>query len=195
VSQPDPFVSADVDISGMPGFMMDVQRLFASELWAISNGDEFKAAMALWGRAWQQTPAGSLPNDERLLAAFSGAGSRWKKVRAVALRGFVECSDGRLYHREIADNVNQAWAARLKILARFDRRLEMASGAWHEVRTKVFHRDDFTCQYCGVRGVKLECDHVLPRSKGGKSHQENLVTACFKCNRSKGSKLIKEWRQ
>jgi uncharacterized protein YdaU (DUF1376 family) len=102
----------------MPGFMMDVQRLFASELWAISNGDEFKAAMALWGRAWQQTPAGSLPNDDRLLAAFSGAGSRWKKVRTVALRGFVECSDGRLYHKTLCEDVNAAWAKRLKFRER-----------------------------------------------------------------------------
>lgn len=118
MSKPEPFVAVDVDISGMPGFMMDVQRLFSSELWAISTGDEFKAAMALWGRAWMQVPAGSLPNDERILAAFSGAGAKWRKVRDVALRGFVECSDGRLYHKTLCEDVNVAWDKRLKFRER-----------------------------------------------------------------------------
>ncbi|MEE7478441.1 DUF1376 domain-containing protein [Methylobacterium hispanicum] len=105
---PDPLVPLDTDIQGLPAFMLDVERLFASELWALSTGEEFKAAVALWGRAWQQLPAGSLPNDERLLAAFSGAGARWKKVREMALRGFILCSDGRLYHRTLSADVMRA---------------------------------------------------------------------------------------
>ena len=105
---PAPLIPADTDITGLPGFMLNVERLFASELWALSTGEEFKAALALWGRAWQQSPAGSLPNDERLLAAFSGAGSRWKKVREMALRGFVLCSDNRLYHRVLCEDVLRA---------------------------------------------------------------------------------------
>ncbi|HEV2674127.1 MAG TPA: DUF1376 domain-containing protein [Aliidongia sp.] len=105
---PDPPVSPDIDITGLDGFMLNVQRLFASELWALSTGDEFKAALGLWGRAWQQSPAGSLPDDERVLSAFSGAGSKWKKVRDVALRGFVKCSDGRLYHAVLCEDVRNA---------------------------------------------------------------------------------------
>ncbi|WP_132254718.1 DUF1376 domain-containing protein [Methylobacterium segetis] len=113
---PAPLIPADTDITGLPGFMLNVERLFASELWALSTGDEMKAALALWGRAWQQSPAGSLPNDERLLAAFSGAGPRWKRVRAMALRGFVLCSDNRLYHRVLCEDVLRA--ARHKDLRR-----------------------------------------------------------------------------
>jgi uncharacterized protein YdaU (DUF1376 family) len=105
---PDPLVPADANVQGLDGFMLNVQRLFSSELYALSTGDEFKAAVSLWGRAWLQTPPGSLPNDERLLAAFSGAGPKWKKVREVALRGFVECSDGRLYHKVLCEDVLNA---------------------------------------------------------------------------------------
>lgn len=65
---------------------------------------------------------------------------------------------------------------------------------WDEIRCDIFKRDDFTCQYCGSRG-RLECDHVIPVSKGGKTKPQNLVTACFSCNRSKGSKLLSEWLQ
>lgn len=105
---PAPLVPADVNITGLDGFMLNVQRLFASELWALSTGDEFKAAMGLWGRAWQQSPPGSLPDDDRVLGAFSGAGPKWKKVRDVALRGFVKCSDGRLYHTVLCEDVMNA---------------------------------------------------------------------------------------
>lgn len=65
---------------------------------------------------------------------------------------------------------------------------------WAKIRSKVFERDDYTCQYCGVRGGNLECDHVKPVCKGGKTHLRNLKTACFFCNRSKGKKSIKDWK-
>ena len=65
---------------------------------------------------------------------------------------------------------------------------------WREIRTRIFSRDNFTCHYCGVHGVRLECDHVVPVVKGGFHEDDNLVTACFACNRSKHSKLVSEWR-
>ena len=64
---------------------------------------------------------------------------------------------------------------------------------WRRIRTTIFERDDYTCQYCGARGVKLECDHVIPVSRGGSSDLENLATACFTCNRSKRDKTPDEW--
>jgi 5-methylcytosine-specific restriction endonuclease McrA len=55
-------------------------------------------------------------------------------------------------------------------------------------RRHVYMRDGFMCQYCGKRpGVKeLNLDHVLPRSRGGRSSWENLVTSCRPCNLRKG---------
>lgn len=64
---------------------------------------------------------------------------------------------------------------------------------WAQLRSQVFARDDFTCAYCGERGGRLECDHVIPVSRGGSNDLENLATACFACNRSKHDKLIGEW--
>lgn len=64
---------------------------------------------------------------------------------------------------------------------------------WRRLRTAVFHRDDYTCTYCGARGVRLECDHIVPISRGGSNDIENLATACFTCNRSKRDKLVEEW--
>jgi hypothetical protein len=114
MTNPAPLVPADVDLRDF-GFMpLDVLRLRDSDLMALSTGDEFKAAVSLWCVAWHQVPAASLPNDDRLLARYSGAVPLWKKVREGALRGFVECSDGRLYHSTIAEKARESWDAKLK---------------------------------------------------------------------------------
>lgn len=69
-----------------------------------------------------------------------------------------------------------------------------STDVWAALRAAIFGRDNYTCQYCGARGVKLECDHVDPVANGGSHDLSNLVAACFKCNRSKGSKTVAEWR-
>ena len=47
-------------------------------------------------------------------------------------------------------------------------------------RNNVFRRDNFICQYCGKES-DLSLDHLVPRSKGGKTNWRNLVTACKTC--------------
>jgi 5-methylcytosine-specific restriction endonuclease McrA len=61
-------------------------------------------------------------------------------------------------------------------------------------RFNVFLRDRFTCQYCGEPFVTnvLTFDHIVPRSRGGRTTWENVVTACEACNLTKGSKLPRE---
>jgi 5-methylcytosine-specific restriction endonuclease McrA len=56
-------------------------------------------------------------------------------------------------------------------------------------RRAVFARDRWACQYCGSRRGALTVDHVIPRSKGGSSSWENIVTCCVPCNRRKGDQL------
>ena len=58
-------------------------------------------------------------------------------------------------------------------------------------RFNVFLRDKFSCQYCGCKN-ELTFDHLLPRSKGGKTDWDNVVTACSSCNVKKGGRLIKD---
>jgi hypothetical protein len=56
-----------------------------------------------------------------------------------------------------------------------------------KLRFEVFKRDCFTCQYCSSKPPKvpLEVDHIIPVCKGGKNNIDNLITACFDCNRGK----------
>ena len=93
---------------------LDVVRLMDSDLFALATGDEFKAAVAAWCKSWLQIPAGSLPDDDRVLAHLTGAGSRWRRLRAMALRGFVKCDDGRFYHPVVCEKVLEAWQMRLR---------------------------------------------------------------------------------
>jgi hypothetical protein len=57
------------------------------------------------------------------------------------------------------------------------------------MRFEVFKRDNFECQYCGAKPPKvpLEIDHIVPVSKNGKTTKDNLITACFDCNRGKSN--------
>jgi hypothetical protein len=56
-----------------------------------------------------------------------------------------------------------------------------------KIRFEVFKRDGFRCGYCGKTPpeVVLEVDHIEPISKGGSDSIDNLLTACFDCNRGK----------
>ncbi|HOC93439.1 MAG TPA: HNH endonuclease [bacterium] len=57
-------------------------------------------------------------------------------------------------------------------------------------RGNVFMRDHHTCQYCGKtrKAAELTLDHIMPRSLGGETCWENLVTACKHCNVKKGNR-------
>lgn len=60
-------------------------------------------------------------------------------------------------------------------------------------KKNILKRDYFTCQYCGRNGgEKLTIDHVVPKSLGGRTIWENVVSACRACNLKKGNKILKE---
>lgn len=58
-------------------------------------------------------------------------------------------------------------------------------------RRAVLARDSHRCQYCGSRS-HLTIDHVIPRSRGGSSSWDNIVTSCAPCNARKGDRLPRE---
>ncbi len=61
-------------------------------------------------------------------------------------------------------------------------------------RRTVLARDMYTCQYCGTQPgrAELTVDHIFPRSRGGATTWENVVTACGACNRRKGNRTPEE---
>ena len=75
-------------------------------------------------------------------------------------------------------------------------------------RSRIYQRDKFKCQYCGIKAGQyhpeyrkklsiedhLTLDHIMPKSRGGATHPRNLVTACFPCNRDKKDRTPEEAR-
>jgi len=59
-------------------------------------------------------------------------------------------------------------------------------------RRALFARDGWRCVYCGTTNGRLTLDHVVPRSKGGESIWENVVTACAPCNLRKGDRSLEQ---
>ncbi len=61
-------------------------------------------------------------------------------------------------------------------------------------RKNLFKRDKYTCMYCGVQPgpEELTIDHVMPKSRGGKSSWENCVLACVECNKKKANRTPDE---
>jgi len=75
------------------------------------------AAIALWWEAWQQCPAASLPDDDFDLCGLAGFGEdldAWRAAKETAMHGFVLCSDGRFYHKFLAQEAVKAFDLRLK---------------------------------------------------------------------------------
>ena len=58
-------------------------------------------------------------------------------------------------------------------------------------RDNLFERDQYRCQYCGhnFSEDQLNMDHVIPKTRGGRTSWENIVTACIPCNTRKANRL------
>lgn len=111
-----PLTPADCDLQDFQYMPLDVRRLRDSDLAAMESPEACWAAVLLWSASWHQVPAGSLPDDDRVLANLAGYGrvvKEWKRVKDGALRGWVKCEDGRLYHPVVAEKALEAWDSKL----------------------------------------------------------------------------------
>lgn len=116
MTPPAPLVPPEVDLRDFAFMPLDVARLRDSELAASESPEACWAAVLLWAASWHQVPAASVPNDDKWLAKAAGYGrvvKEWMRVKEGAMRGFVECSDGRLYHPVVAEKAADAWTGKL----------------------------------------------------------------------------------
>jgi hypothetical protein len=117
---PAPLVPAEVDLRDFAFMPLDVQRLRDSDLASDETPEACWAAVLLWCASWHQVPAASIPDNEQWQAKQAGYVARgridpqWAKVSAGALRHWVKCSDGRLYHPVVASKANDAWDSKLR---------------------------------------------------------------------------------
>jgi uncharacterized protein YdaU (DUF1376 family) len=93
---------------------LDVVRVIDSDTFALLDAADFKAAFALWCKAWHQVPSGSVPDDDRILARFAGLSlAEWQGARGRILESWTLCDDGRFYHPVVAEKALAALIERL----------------------------------------------------------------------------------
>jgi hypothetical protein len=108
---PAPLVPPDTVIPRLPWVPVYAARLFESDFFAVATDAEFRAAICLWLKSWNQKPPGSLPNNDRVLCRLAGLADdidQWRSVKRVAMRHWKRCDDGRLYHPVVAELVMDA---------------------------------------------------------------------------------------
>ena len=115
----------------------------------------------------------------------------WKKAITLLCLGKVEVIEE--YGRDIR---SVSVTIRLPSVVRLLRMVKRPRRPVRFSRQNIYARDRYCCQYCGRRLPieDLTYDHVLPRSRGGKTEWGNIVTCCVSCNRKKGGKTPEEAR-
>ena len=96
-------------------FELDHERIRQSDTWALSPAEIRPWLLMLWMVAWEQTPCGSLPSEDALIAARIGMPAKlWAKSRDLLLRGWEIADDGRRYHATVTERVRAMLAKRDK---------------------------------------------------------------------------------
>ncbi|CAN7449561.1 YdaU family protein [Acidovorax sp. LjRoot66] len=111
-----PMTPGNCDLQDFPFMPLHVARLRDSDLAAEEDPEACWYAVLLWSASWHQLPAGSLPDNDVVLAKLLGLGrdiKTFRKHKGGAMRGWVKCSDERLYHPVVAEQVLAAWDSKL----------------------------------------------------------------------------------
>ena len=128
---PEPLTPPDCDLRNFRYMELEVARLRDSDIAGQPNAEVFRAAVLAWCASYHQVPAVSLPDDDAAIARLIGMGRDVEGFRALrkegALRGFIKCSDGRLYHSVVAQKALRAMAARVSQRERTQRSRERAA--------------------------------------------------------------------
>lgn len=183
-----PLVPPECDLRDFVFMPLDVRRLRDSSLAAMASADEFRAAVLLWCASWHQQPAASLPQDDMVLANLAGYGHdvrAWAQVKKGALRCFIECSDGRLYHPVISQKANEAWSEKQAFAARKQAWTESgqrgAKRRWDGDPNRVPNRDPNRVPKPTLyteRDRERERDIYLSPPVGGDCHQSAAGDPC-----------------
>lgn len=110
---PDPLLPAEVDLRDFSWMPIEIHRLRRSKAWLMCKRKPELAfyMLNLWTACWHDTPAGSLEDDDDVLADLAMCEpTKWAKVRDQVLHGWIKASDGRLYHPVVAEKAQEAWA-------------------------------------------------------------------------------------
>jgi hypothetical protein len=183
-----PPVDPATDLTALPWFPILRVRLFRSEFHLKATDGEWRAAVTLWIRSWEQQPTGSLPDDDKQLQRLAGLARQWRKwhnVRAMALHGWFLCDDGRLYHNTIAELVNDT-------IQRTTRGGAKSLQGRGKVAAKSLHTRGRTGQEPPLESM-ADFDELKGRESPPKSPPRNGGDQGFAFEGEKGSPVVEVW--
>lgn len=113
----------------------------------------------------------------------------WKKAMILFFTDRAEVVD---YHEDIEIRSTSSSFKLPKVLRLYQKVNKLTQVKFN--RSNVFYRDKFICQYCSqkFKEVELTLDHVMPKSRNGKTSWENIVTSCHPCNNKKANRTPRE---
>jgi 5-methylcytosine-specific restriction endonuclease McrA len=113
----------------------------------------------------------------------------WRRAILLDLSGRVEVLQ---YYDRVVHTPSRQFA--MPAVIRVPNWVERVPTSVALTRRNVILRDSNTCVYCGFVGTgrELTIDHVLPRSRGGRTEWANVAAACAPCNRKKGDRTPAE---
>lgn len=198
---PEPPVSPDVDLRDFPYSPIFRVKFFCSSFYALATDEDWRVGITLWLNSWGQVPAESLPDDGIDICHIAELGcdmNMWKKLRAGIMCGWSLCSDARLFHPVVAEDVNEVLHLNLdcevhRKMWRGRKKAQMGD----ENLSATLAKTDGVSSHCGIvltttdhtLSTHFHVDHLHPLVRGGSHEFENLVPSCKRGNLKKGSKL------
>lgn len=114
----------------------------------------------------------------------------WKRAINLMVKEKVEVVK---YTKDVLTNVDKTYYFKIpKVLKLVYHIKNFYTAKVKYSKRNVIVRDNFECAYCGHKAKKLTIDHVIPKSKGGKSVFENTVASCRECNNRKKDRTPRE---
>ncbi len=119
--RPEPPVEPGTNLRGFSFIPLEIERLRLSKAWMMAKRNPELAfyMLNLWMASWHEVPAGSLEDDDEVLAnAAMCSLKKWPKIREKVMRTWVKCEDGRLYHPVVCEKVREAWTSKKRHISR-----------------------------------------------------------------------------
>lgn len=225
MTAPEPLVPAECTMAGNDWFPLHFDRLRKSKWWRRASDLARARNVMLWGEAYKQIPAGSMPDDDDELAEAAGFGmdvDTFISAKAEIMAPWVLCADGRWYHPTVCEVVLDAWersSERKKAAAERQRkRREKVKGitpTTPRVTPKadpvtpamplVTRDDGENARDFGIQTLQTgqdteDADASLPPSGGLKPSYPTEFETCWKAyphvrGRSSKSKALAQWRR
>ena len=107
-----PLTPPECDLTDFRFMPLEIARLRKSKGWLMAKRDPALGfyMLNLWMASWHEVPAASLEDDDDVLADVAGCDmKKWQSVKEKVMRGWVKCSDGRLYHPVVAEKALESY--------------------------------------------------------------------------------------